>query len=210
MQKKYKEVNDKIDELIDFDDAPARGRLSCLLQSAESRLEEAKVLLEKSEYEEALDLLKKGYKSLTYTKDCSKENIDNVDVLVKKNNEKYLILLACSSLKLCQPTDALKYLNELEKCTKCSPKKPAFLLMRYIAMSVIEESDLTEEDRANDLQAFCTVANAALVAWAFVEFLTLDKAKGLIDLYLKKVKDKRTLFIIMHKYKNLFHFEVPR
>eukprot|EP00890_Picochlorum_soloecismus_P000406 jgi/Picsp_1/1366/NSC_04845-R1_---NA--- len=193
-RKRCKEVNDKIDALIRLGTSvPARGRLSCLLLSAESRLEEAKVLLDKSEYQDALDLLKKGFNSLSCAEVSCNENGDKseADLRVKKSNEKYLILLACSSLKLCQPNDALKYLDELQEYTKCSPKKPAFLLMRYIAMSTIQECDLANGDRVKDVQAICSIANAALVAWAFVEFLTLDKAKRLVDLYLKNVKDKR-------------------
>ena len=204
-------MNDKIDALVGFGDVPDRGRLSCLLQSAESRLEEAKVLLEKSEYQEALNLLSKGYHSLSYAKACCKESSEKdkreVEACVKKNKEKYLILLACSSLKLCQPKDALKYLEELQKYSKFSPQKPAFLLIRYIAMSIVEESDLAKEDSLDDVGAICSIANAALVAWAFVEFLTMDKAKPLIDLYLKKMKDKRTL--IDHEFAS-YNQKMPR
>lgn len=202
-------MNDKIDALIGFGDVPARGRLSCLLQSAESRLEGGKVLLEKSEYQEALNLLNKGYHSLSYAKasceESSEKDKKEVDACVKKNKEKYLILLACSSLKLCQPKDALKYLTELQEYSKFSPQKPAFLLMRYIAMSIVEESDLAKEDRVDNVEAICSMANAALVAWTFVEFLTMDKAKALIDLYLKNVKDKRTLI-----YFDAYEPEEPR
>lgn len=211
MQKKWKEVNDKIDALVGFGDIPARRRLSCLLQSAESRLEEAKVLLEKSEYQEALQLLNRGYHSLSYSKACYKESSEKdtkeIDACVKKHKEKYLILLACSSLKLCQPKDALKYLEELQEYSKFSPQRPAFLLMRCIAMSIVEESYLAKQDRVDDVAAICATANAALVAWAFVEFLTMEKAKPLIDLYLKNVKDKRTLI-----YHDLYAWkqEMPR
>jgi hypothetical protein len=77
--------------------------------------------------------------------------------------------------------------------------------MRYIAMSIVEESDLAKEDRVDNVEAICSMANAALVAWTFVEFLTMDKAKALIDLYLKNVKDKRTLI-----YFDAYEPEEPR